>query len=114
MNEHDTSVMGIRIPRLDVAVEPYRAFYGAATTAESLDEAGAAFTLLLPHVVALAQEQTAVARLSAAMKKTTKLLNALQKVVLPRIERDIRTIVDGIEEDERDDSVRRRVAMARA
>lgn len=108
----DTSVMGVRIPKLDATVEPYRAFYGAAATAESLDECGAAFTALLPHVVALAQEEIAVARLSVAMRKTTKLLNALQKVVLPRIERDIRTIVDGIEEDERDDAIRRRVGMA--
>jgi H(+)-transporting ATP synthase, vacuolar type, subunit D len=109
----DTSVMGVRIPQLSAKVEPYRARYGAAATAESLDETGAAFTELFPQVVALAQEEIAVARLSVAMRKTTKLLNALQKVVLPRIEKDIRAIVDGIEEDERDDSVRRRVAMAR-
>ena len=107
----DTSVMGVRIPQLSVTIEPYRAFYGAAATAESLDEAGAAFTRLLPHLIALAQEEIAVHRLSTAMRKTTKLLNALQKVVLPRIERDIRAIVDGIEEDERDDAIRRRVAI---
>jgi V/A-type H+-transporting ATPase subunit D len=112
--QQDTSVMGVRIPRLSATVEPYRAFYGAAATAESLDECGAAFTGLIPDVVALAQETIAVARLSVAMRKTTKLLNALQKVVLPRIERDIRAIVDGIEEDERDDAVRRRAAMARS
>jgi H(+)-transporting ATP synthase subunit D len=111
--KRDTSVMGVRIPQLSATVEPHRAFYGAAATTESLDEAGAAFNELLPHVAALAQEEIAMARLSAAMRKTTKLLNALQKVVLPRIERDIRAIVDGIEEDERDDAVRRRVAMAR-
>ena len=105
------SVMGVRFPQLAARVETYRAFYGAAGTAESLDECGAAFTELLPHVVALAQEEVAAARLSAAMKKTTKLLNALQKVVLPHIEEEIRAIVDGIEEDERDDAVRRRVGM---
>ena len=105
----EASVMGVRIPRLSATIEPYRAFYGAAATAESLDECGAAFTQLFPHVVTLAQEELAVARLSLAMKKTTKLLNALQKVVLPRIESDIRAIVDGIEEDERDEAIRRRV-----
>lgn len=104
----DTAVMGVRIPQLSVNVAPYRAFYGAAATTESLDECGAAFTELLPHVVALAQEEIAVVRLSAAMRKTTKLLNALRKVVLPRIEGEIHTIVDGIEEDERDDATRRR------
>lgn len=105
----EMSVMGVRIPQLGVRVEPYRAFYGAAATAESLDECGAAFTELLPHLVALAQEEVALARLSAALRKTTKLLNALRKVVLPRIEREIRAIVDGIEEDERDEAVRRNV-----
>lgn len=105
----ETSVMGVRIPQLSATVEPYRAFYGAAATTESLDECGAAFTELLPHLVALAQEELAVVRLSLAMKKTTKLLNALQKVVLPRIESHIRAIVDGIEEDERDEAIRRRV-----
>lgn len=108
----ETSVMGVRIPQLSATVEPYRAFYGAAATTESLDECGAAFTALVPHVVALAQEELALVRLSLAMKKTTKLLNALQKVVLPRIESDIRAIVDGIEEDERDEAIRRRVARA--
>jgi V/A-type H+-transporting ATPase subunit D len=110
IESRETSVMGVRIPQLSATVQPYRAFYGAAATTESLDECGAAFTALLPHVVALAQEEIAVVRLSLAMKKTTKLLNALQKVVLPRIESDIRAIVDGIEEDERDEGIRRRVA----
>jgi H(+)-transporting ATP synthase subunit D len=106
-----TSVMGVHIPRLTAAVEPYRAFYGAAATAESLDECGAAFAALIPDLVALAQEESAVGRLNAAMKKTTKLLNALQKVVLPRFDRDIHAIVDGIEEDERDEAIRHRVAV---
>ena len=107
-----TSVMGVRIPQLAAKVEPYRAFYGAAATAESLDECGAAFTALIPQLAALAQEESVVVRLSAAMKKTAKLLNALQKVVLPRIASEIHAIVDGIEEDERDEAVRRRVAVA--
>ncbi|HEX6640922.1 MAG TPA: V-type ATP synthase subunit D [Thermoanaerobaculia bacterium] len=107
-----TSVMGVRIPLLAATIEPYRASYGAAATAESLDECGAAFTDLLPHLVALAQEEIALARLSAAMRKTTKLLNALQKVVLPKIETDIHAIVDGLEEEERDDAIRRRSHVA--
>lgn len=113
LTQRERSVMGVRIPELAAVVQPYRAFYGAAATTESLDETGAAFLELLPHVVALAQEEIAVARLSVAMRKTTKLFNALQKVVLPRIEQEIRAIVDGLEEDERDDAVRRRVTMAK-
>jgi vacuolar-type H+-ATPase subunit D/Vma8 len=50
-------------------VAPYQAFYGAAATKESLDEAGAAFTALVSHLVALAQEEIAVSRLVIAMRK---------------------------------------------
>jgi H(+)-transporting ATP synthase subunit D len=110
--QRETSVMGVRIPLLTATVEPYRSFYGAAATTESLDECGAAFTELIPHLVALAQEEIALARLTAAMRKTTKLLNALQKVLLPRIEHDIHAIVDGLEEEERDDAIRRRAHIA--
>jgi V/A-type H+-transporting ATPase subunit D len=114
IERRDLSVMGVRLPQLSVTVPLFRASYGAAVTAESLDECGAAFRALIPQIVELAQEEIAVTRMSAAMRKTTKLLNALQKVLLPRIERDIRAIVDGLEEDERDDAVRRRVAITNA
>ena len=101
-----TSVMGVRILQLEPSVRPYRACYSAADTAASLDEAGAAFAALLPEIVRLAQEESAVARLQLATRKITKLLNALRKVVLPRIEREIRATIEGIEEEERDEAVR--------
>jgi vacuolar-type H+-ATPase subunit D/Vma8 len=106
ITSHVTSVMGVRILQLEPVPRPYRACYGAAETAASLDEAGAAFTALVPEIVRLAQEENAVARLQVAMRKITKLLNALRKVVLPRIEREIRATVEGIEEEERDEAAR--------
>ena len=42
------------------------------------------------------------------LRKTTRLLNALQKVIVPGIEREVRTIVDELEEEERDEAVRMR------
>jgi V/A-type H+-transporting ATPase subunit D len=112
LESHDSPMMGVRIPRLIVKTEPYRAHYGAAATSESLDGCGAAFTALLPDLIALAQEQIAIERLTLAVRKTNRLLNALQKVVLPRYEREIRLIVEGIEEEERDEGVRRMRAFA--
>lgn len=104
-----TSVMGVRIVQIEGTYQPYHAEYGAAPTAESLDETGAAFTALLPSVLQLAEQETAIRRLRFAMRKTTKLLNALRKVVLPKIEREIRLTIEGIEEEERDEFVRRTV-----
>lgn len=102
------SIMSVRIPVLTVPATAYRACYGAAATTESLDLAGEAFARLSRLALDLAQEETALARLRLAMRKTTKLAGALRKVVLPRIEREIREAVEAIEEEERDEAVRLR------
>jgi H(+)-transporting ATP synthase subunit D len=102
------SIMGVRLIELTSRFDAFRASYGVAATRESLDRAGAAFHDLLPELVRLLQEEFAVSRLRRAARKTTKLVNALNKIVLPRIEREIRATVEGIEEEERDENVRRK------
>jgi vacuolar-type H+-ATPase subunit D/Vma8 len=63
--------------------------------------------------VRLAEQEQAVTRLNLAMRKTTRLLNALDKVILPNIDREIRAIVEGLEEEERDESARSRWRVRR-
>jgi V/A-type H+-transporting ATPase subunit D len=112
LRDRTLSVMGVRIMQIEGSYDPFRAEYGPAATAESLDLAGAAYSALLPSVLQLAEQETAIRRLRYAMRKTTKLLNALRKVLLPRIEREIRATIEGIEEEERDEFVRRSVLRA--
>jgi V/A-type H+-transporting ATPase subunit D len=100
------SVMGVRLPRLEMTSTPFRAFYSVADS-KPLDDAGAAFTALLALLARLAEEDASLARLRVALRKVTKLSGALRKIVLPRIEREIREVVEEIEEEERDESVRR-------
>ena len=107
-----TAVMGVRIDELRASARPYRAVYGAASTRASLDAAGAAFTALLPRAIELAAEEGAVSRLRVALRKVTKVVNALQKVILPHLERQIRLTVESIDEEERDEAVRRKILMA--
>jgi V/A-type H+-transporting ATPase subunit D len=102
------SLMGVRVQALECTVPEFRAAYGTAATPVSLDHAGAAFTAALPLILELAQAERALSRLRVAMRKTTKLAAALRKVLLPRIERDIRAAVEGIEEEERDEATRRK------
>jgi len=111
---NETSVMGVRLPHFTVTTTPFRARYGAAATTESLDDAGIAFAALLPFVAQLVEQQESLARLRTAMRKVTKLSGALRKVVVPRIEREIRQVIEGIEEEERDESVRRTRWKSRA
>lgn len=108
----EASVMGVHIPDIAVTTRPFRPVYGAAPTTRSLDDAARAFHELVPQLLRLAAAEHAVARLRLALRKTTKLVNALQKIVIPRVESEIRTTVDCIEEEERDEGVRRKVRVA--
>ena len=106
------AVMGVTIVNLVARTAGFRAVYGPAATRESVDAAASAFTALLPALLELAAEETAVARLRLALRKTTKIVNALQKMVLPRLEAQIRLTVESIDEEERDEAVRRKMRMA--
>lgn len=112
IDSRQSAIMGVRFVELHASAAPYRAVYGPASTSESLDAAGAAFSALLPRVIELAAEEGAVARLRVAVRKVMKIVNALQKVIIPRLEQQIRMTVDSIAEEERDEAVRRKVRLA--
>jgi V/A-type H+-transporting ATPase subunit D len=112
IESRQSTVMGVRFRELHASTPPYRAVYGAAATSASLDAAGAAFSALLPRVIELAAEESALARLRVAVRKATKIVNALQKVILPRLTQQIRLTVDSIAEEERDEAVRRKLRLA--
>ena len=114
IDAHQSTVMGVRLSEVRAAAQPYRAVYGSAATSESLDAAGAAFTALLPRIVELASEQMSLARVRVAVRKATKIVNALQKVILPQLTEQIRLTVDSIAEEERDEAVRRKLRLAYA
>jgi len=113
IESRELSIMGVRLVELHAEVRPFRAMYGPAATSQALDDAAIAFHTLLPDVIRLAGEEHAVSRLRLTLRKTTKLVNALQKIVLPRLQREIRLIVESIEEEERDEAVRRKVWLLR-
>lgn len=114
IEKHTTAVMGVPLVGLEASCEPFVARYGTAGTSESMDVAGAAFAALVPDLIRLAQDEQAVVRLRLALRKATRLLNSLQKLVIPQIEAGIRAIVEGLEEEERDEAVRRRMRHTHA
>jgi V/A-type H+-transporting ATPase subunit D len=107
------SVLGTRVPRL--AFGPGGGFhpgYGPLGTAASLDEAGAAFAEVLPRLVRLAELEAARAALRRGLRKTARRLVALERVIVPRFQAELAAVVSGLEEDERDEAVRRRAWLA--
>jgi vacuolar-type H+-ATPase subunit D/Vma8 len=53
-----------------------------------------------------------VRNLQAGLLKTVRRLKALERVVIPRLEREVREVAAALEEEERDESVRRKAWLA--
>jgi V/A-type H+/Na+-transporting ATPase subunit D len=105
-----TPLVGVILPQLQIPPAAYRPFYGTGGTAESLDRAGAAFAEALCAVVRLAEADQAARNVRSGLRKTARRLNALEKVVLPRIDCDLRELTSALEEEERDEASRTRRA----
>lgn len=103
------AIVGVRVPRVKIAADTFQPQYGPASGSPQLDDAGAAFVAVLRPLADLAAEDTAVRALQAALARTSWRLNALDKELIPDLERQIRTLTAALEEEERDEAVRRRM-----
>jgi V/A-type H+-transporting ATPase subunit D len=106
-------VIGVRLPRIVATAVPFKVSYGPAGTSLSLDRAASRFAAVLPVVLDMAAEETALARLRHALSRTTRILNALEEVMLPDLDAEIAAVAAGLEEDERDERVRQLRATRR-
>jgi V/A-type H+-transporting ATPase subunit D len=106
------SILGTPVPRLAAKTAVFRPAYGIAGTAASLDAAGAAFAAALPELAKLAELTATAAALKRGLRKTARRLHALEKVIIPRCEADLAAVQSGLEEEERDEAVRRKAWLA--
>lgn len=105
--QHDV-VLGIRLPRLTTARHAFQLSYAPGGTSRALDLAAEAYAALLPAIADLASREVAVVTLRTALARTLRTLNALQIVLLPDLDAQIMAMAAGLEEEERDEWVRRR------
>lgn len=103
------SIMGVEIPVVTASAEPPDASYGLALTNSALDEASLKFSRVKQLTRALAEMETSIYRLAYAIKKTQKRANALQNIIIPNFQNDIKFITDALEEKEREEFVRLKV-----
>ena len=103
---------GVRLPFLAAKPRPFRAAYGTGGSSASLDTAAAAFPEALSALVALASHEAAVAALKRATLRTLRRVNALDRAVLPRIRGELKEIAAALEEDEREESSRRKAWLS--
>jgi V/A-type H+-transporting ATPase subunit D len=105
------SVMGVEIPDvdpLDDKTVPSYSFYGSSG---AMDSAYAEFRKVMALLARLAEVETSVYRLAVQIRKTHRRVNALEKVVIPSNKADIRFISDVLEESEREDFTRMKLAQ---
>jgi V/A-type H+-transporting ATPase subunit D len=101
-------LLGASVPEIVDVSPPFRPRYGAATTSESLDDAGESFAALVPILARLASSSAAVETLQNALARTSRRVNALERVILPRLDEELHRLAGVVEEDERDEGLRRR------
>ncbi len=97
------TVMGIKVPVFRLAEqERRRAAYSAFRTSVELDAAASRFSGVLFTLVKVAELETAVRALAEDIKRTKRKVNALERILLPRLEEEKVYITMRLEEMERE------------
>ncbi len=112
------SIMGVRVPQIERRAigrpSTARGYSLHATTAR-VDALAEAFEAELDLVVELATREVRARRLAKEIGTTTRRANALEHVLIPRLERRLRAIEAVLEEREREERFRlKRAKEARA
>ncbi|MDR3353763.1 MAG: V-type ATP synthase subunit D [Synergistaceae bacterium] len=106
------SVMGVEIPDIDEIDHSIKPSYSFSGSTGSMDEAYHAFRNVLIALLKLAEVETCVYRLAIQIRKTHRRVNALEKVVIPKSREELVFIQSVLEEGEREDFVRMKIAKA--
>ncbi len=97
-------VVDVKIPALTVTEEDTKSMpYGFADTNSSIDRAAKQIKELLPQICKAAEYENSIFSLAKALEKTQKLLNALENVIIPQYQHNIRFIAQALEEKEREE-----------
>lgn len=106
------SVMGVEIPEIDPLSEECKPTYSFTGTSGAMDIAYVEFRKVAALLVKLAEVETCVYRLAIQIRKTHRRVNALEKVVIPSQRVMISQIAAVLEEGEREDFVRMKIAKS--
>ncbi len=103
------NVMGVKIPTINAEMEHKKFIripgYSVAGTSAKIDNAVEDFDEILSMVIKLAETETAIKRLILEIEKTKRRVNALEYVLIPRLEDTKNMISFRLDEMERDSFV---------
>ena len=104
-----TNIMGTRVPAIEqkkVTRSMLTRGYGASTTSPLIDEAAFAFEQKVESILRLAQSELRLTYLVNEISKTSRRLNAIQFILIPRLEKEKELIEFTLAERERADQYR--------
>ncbi len=104
------SVMGVELPQLSLKNDDkLHLHYGLNVSNIALDEVYSKFHQVKILTTNLAEIESSVYRLAIAIKKSQKRANALQNIIIPRLESQISNITEALEEKDREEFTRMKV-----
>ncbi|MBI2079678.1 V-type ATP synthase subunit D [Candidatus Micrarchaeota archaeon] len=103
------NVMGVKIPSITAQMDstPFikHPLYSVVGTSAKIDKAVSEFEEILQMVIRLAETETAIKRLILEIEKTKRRVNALDYILIPKLEQQKRDIAFRLDEMERDSFV---------
>jgi len=103
------AIMGVKVPVFEFEKIERKAEdrgYSTVLTTVELDKAAESFEKVLNLLIKLAELEATTTELAEEIKKTKRKVNSLERIVIPRIERDARYISMRLEEMERENFTR--------
>ena len=106
----EENVMSVEIPKFEyktrTADENDIYSYGFAFTSSDLDGAVKSLADILPDMIRLAECEKACQLMAAEIEKTRRRVNALEHVIIPETEKNIKYITMKLDENERSTQIR--------
>lgn len=101
------NIVGVKVPKIEYSAnEKPKGGYDLTFTSSKLDEACDDFNQALKHILNLVETEEAIRRLGEEIKRTKRRVNALEYIMIPRLNNTRRYIKMRLEEMERESFVR--------
>lgn len=102
----EENLMGVKVPKLTLKNLGKSIQYGFVESSSALDKAIMRFQEVIPLLIKNAEKENAIYKLAEELKKTQRQVNALKYVIIPNYEKTIYSIMNTLEEREREEFVR--------
>ena len=107
------SVYGVKVPRINIPERARQANFSPINVGARTIQAATDFGGVMDAIVRVAATETKLRRIGEEIKKTSRRVNALEQVVIPGIEDDIRFIRSVLDQREREAGFTRKKIKAK-